>query len=134
VQLLPALSLETKIVSIKEIQEGEPVGYNMGYVANKKMKLATIPLGYFEGLDKRLSNIGLVKVQDKYCKIVGKVSMNMSMIDVSEVDYPKINDKVEVISPNTESPNSIKNIASLVNTNQAEILVHINPQLGRIVI
>ena len=125
------LEMRTIISSVKEIESGDCVGYGATFKAEKKMKIATIPVGYNEGLDRRLSNYGFVKVKNKICPILGRVSMNISTIDVSEVKNPKIGDEVVVISSNKNDLNSIESIADFCHTIPYEILVHIPAQLRR---
>jgi len=132
--LKPVLEMRTIITSVKEISAGASVGYNASFKADQPMKIATIPAGYFEGIDLRLSNTGWVKMQDKFCKILGRVSMNIISIDVSDIPDIKINDKVIVISANLEDKNSVENNAEICETVPYEILVDIPQHLKREVI
>ena len=97
------------------------------------MLIATIPAGYAEGVDRRLSNKGQVEVSGILCPIIGRVSMNITIIDVSDVPEVKPGDTVTIISDDTNSPISISNIANTCQTIPYEILVHIPAHL-RIVI
>jgi len=130
----PVLKMQSKISSLKEIDKGESVGYNFTFTADKKMKIATIPLGYYEGLDRRLTNKGFVKIKNIYCPIIGRVSMNITSIDVSEIKDIKIGDSVEIISCNSVDKNSIESMAALCSAASYEILVHLAPHLRRTVI
>lgn len=132
--LKPVMEVETIISSIREVKKGEKIGYNSTFEAKKNMKVATIPMGYFEGIDRRLSNCGYVKIGNKFCPIVGRVSMNITSIDVSDVDDVKIGDEVVVISQNSKDKNSAENIARICETIPYEILVHVERKLRREVI
>ena len=99
------------------------------------MTIATIPVGYYEGIDRRLSNKGFVKVNEIFCPIVGRISMNITTIDVSEIPEIKIGDEVIVISRNKQDKNSIENISKTIDeTIPYEIVVHIPSQLRRVIV
>jgi alanine racemase len=132
--LKPVLSLETLISSIKRIQTGDPIGYNATLTAPKPMTIATIPAGYFEGIDRRLSNTGVVTVRGIPCPIVGRVSMNITTIDVSHIPNVARNEHVIVLSNETTDPNSVEESARIAGTIPWEILVHIPQHLRRTIV
>lgn len=131
--LKPALRFITTIVNVKEIQSGEKVGYNCTFTAKRKMKIATIPIGYYEGADRRLSNRGFLKYKNIFLPIVGRTCMNISMIDISGTNL-KVGDEVEFISTNPKDKNSVENIAHACQTIPYEVLVKLNESVRRIVI
>lgn len=133
-ELKPALQMASIITSIKTIPVGEKVGYNNTYTVEKETKVATIPVGYNEGLDVRLSNKGFVKVDNVFCPIVGRVSMNMCSVDVTGVDGVKLEDEAIIISNNISDKNSIENIIKICATSRYEIPIHIPASLRRVVI
>ena len=134
----PALMMETIISGIRKIKKGEYVGYGCTFEAKKDMGIATIPLGYFEGIDRRLSNKGFVKIEKNnktyFAPIIGRVSMNITTIDISNIPQMKIDDKVIVISNIAQDKNSIENRASNCDTIPYEIVVHIPPHLKRVLV
>jgi alanine racemase len=132
--LRPALRMRSVIGSVKSILAGESVGYNKTFTAEKPMRIATVPVGYFEGIDRRLSNVGSFLVDGKSCPIIGRVSMNITSVDVTTVAGTKLGDSVVVISDNPEDVNSVENIARLSKTIPYEILVHIPQHLRRKVV
>lgn len=132
--LQPALQIVSFVTSVKTIPPGEKVGYNITYQTQKETKVATVPVGYNEGLDLRLSNKGFVKIKNQFCPIVGRISMNMCSVDVSQVPDVKLEDEVIVISKNPADKNSIVNINKLCGTSIYEIPVHIPAHLRRIII
>ncbi len=134
VELEPTLEMRSVISSIKNIKKGEAVGYETTFVAEKDMKIATVPVGYFEGKDIRLSNKGSLKVKGQFCPIVGRVSMNITSIDVSEALDVKVGDFVVVISSDRHDKNSIENINKICGTIPREIWVRIPSHLRRTVI
>ena len=132
--LKPALLLKTKIAQVKNLEKGEKVGYDFSYIAPKNMKIAIIPIGYFEGLDRRLSNKGYVLVKSKYCKMIGRVSMNITIIDVSKIKNAKVGQIVTVYSNDPEAKNSIQNSAKICNTIPYELLVHLASSTKRVLV
>ncbi|MGB0757606.1 MAG: alanine racemase [Patescibacteria group bacterium] len=131
--LKPVMSVNTVITSIRDIKKGDKVGYEGSFVADKNMRIATIPMGYNEGVDRRLSNKGVVKIVPRgtMCRVIGKVSMNITSIDVSDLIDISVGDKVEVIGIEQSNGNSVMNIAKLCGTISYEILIHINQTLRR---
>lgn len=132
--LRPALQIESVISSIKHLEPGEGVGYNLTYQTQTKSDIATVPMGYYEGIDRRLSNIGFYKINGVACPLVGRVSMNITSVDVTGAGHLKLGDRVIVISNNPQDQNSVENIALLAKTIPYEILVHIPQSLRRVII
>jgi alanine racemase len=140
--LLPVMEMKTLITGIKNIKEGETVGYGNTFKAEKDMIIATIPVGYYEGIDRRLSSgpnndtRGVILVGQKRvpCPIIGRVSMNITTIDVTNVPELNVGDEVVAISGNSEDENSIVNIAKKCGTISYEIAVHIPAHLKRVII
>ncbi len=136
--LRPVLELRTLISSVRDVRRGESVGYNATYTADHPIKIATVPIGYYEGIDRRLSNIGAMTVDGVVCPIVGRVSMNMTSIDVTHVPDVEPGDQVVAISRNPIHLHSVSNITRTVSTPEyAEteyvILTHFAPHLERVV-
>jgi alanine racemase len=129
--LQPVLQMRSLVSSLKKISAGEAVGYNAAYKTKIETAVATVPAGYFEGVDRRLSNCGFFKIKDVFCPIVGRVSMNINSIDVTAVPEIKLNDEVILISNNKDDKNSVEHIAKLVETIPWEILVHLPQHLRR---
>jgi alanine racemase len=121
------------ISSVRTIPAGEKVGYNTTWKAERTTKVATVPVGYNEGVDRRLSNKGFYKVGDKFCPIVGRVSMNISSIDVTDANNTKLSDEVMIFSMGIGDRNCIESISTTCNTIPYEILVHIPSYLKRVI-
>lgn len=132
--LKSVLQMQSVISSLRQLKAEEYVGYNITYKTKQNSTIATVSAGYFEGVDRRLSSCGFFKIGDNYCPIVGRVSMNITSIDVTSVPNVKFGDKVIIISDNTDDRNSVENIAKLTQTIPWEIFVHIPQHLRRIVI
>lgn len=130
--LLPALEMKTRIASVRTIAAGESVGYNATFTAPHEMTVATIPVGYAEGLDRRLSNAGAAMVAGVACPFVGRINMNITSLDVSYVPHPKLDDEVQVISADPAAPNSITHMATLCGTIPYELLIRLPAQIRRV--
>ncbi len=136
--LRPVLELRALIASIRDISVGESVGYNATFTADRPMRIATVPVGYYEGIDRRLSDKGAMLVNGSTCPIVGRISMNMCSIDVTHVPDVAVGDEVVAISRDPVQPNSISNIARTVSSSDYReseyvMLVHVAPHLVRVV-
>jgi alanine racemase len=125
--------MRSLITSIRDVPAGDFVGYNATLIAKQPMRVATVPVGYFEGVDRRLSNVGSFLVNSKACGLAGRVSMNMSSIDVTVLSGVQRGDVVTVISRNRGDQNSVENIARLSDTTPYVVLVHISQHLKRVV-
>ena len=128
------LAIESVISAIKSLSAGDFVGYNFTFESKSDMRVAVVPMGYYEGIDRRLSNKGAYKVGNQYCPILGRVSMNITTVDVSELREVSRGDKIITISPNREDKNSIKNIAKICGTIPYDIVVKIPTSLRRSII
>ena len=131
--LKPALGFSSSITKVRSLKKGEKVGYGYTYTATKQTNIGIIPVGYYEGLDIRLSNKGYVKYQDKFYPIIGKVCMNLSFVDFGKT-IPNLFDSVEIIGLNPVNRNSILNISSLCQTVPYEILVHLSESIRRTIV
>lgn len=129
--LKPILELTTKIVQIKSLKSGDKVGYDGTYSAPKDIVLGVLPIGYYDGVDRRLSNIGVMLVDGITCPIVGRVSMNITTIDISDVLNPRVGQEVVVFSDKPHDPNSIERTAILCNTIPYDIVAGLADTLSR---
>lgn len=132
-QVMRALSLWAKIVNIKNVATGEGIGYNFTFRAKKQMKIATLPCGYYEGVPRCLTNKGFAYFHNIPLPIVGRVSMNLTTVDISDVSKQlSLEDEVEVFSDIPQQLNTIDRAAQYCGTIPYEILVHLAPTIRRI--
>lgn len=120
--LKPVLSVESTIVSMQDVKKGEHIGYLCGYTALKDMKIATIPLGYGDGLPRKLSNKLTVKIKGKEISNVGNICMDAFMVDVSNLNC-KIGDKVVVLE-------NASTFAPLIESTEYEVLTNLSKFRG----
>ncbi|MFA5095208.1 MAG: alanine racemase [Candidatus Paceibacterota bacterium] len=132
-ELKPVLSWKTKIAQIKNLPAGYTVGYGLTYMTYKSMKIAVIPQGYADGLDRGLSNKGEVLIHGTRCKILGRVAMNMFVVDVSYLPNVKIEDEVVIIGSQGKQQITAEEMAEKIDTINYEITTRISSLLPRIV-
>lgn len=131
----PVLSLMSTIASMRTVPAGEWVGYSRTYSPESDRLIATIPAGYYEGVDRRLSNCGVVRIGDDICPIVGKVSMNATTIDVTDCSRrPEVGDEVEIISADRRAPNSARAITETIDAVHYRITTQIPARLPRLMV
>ena len=129
-QLETVTSLHSIVVQIKNVKRGESIGYSRGFMAYSDMKIAVIPVGYADGLDRRLSNgIGFVYISGEKRPIVGSVCMDLIMVDVTGLDT-MVNERVEIFGPNIP----VYDLAKRAKTISYEILSGIPPRVKRVYI
>ena len=131
--LNPVLGWKTKIAQIKNIKAGTAISYGLTEKVFKNSKIAIIPVGYYDGYDRRLSGIGNVLIHGKRCKILGRICMNMTMIDVSHISNLKIEDEVVLIGVQNKEQITVDEIAQRIGTINYEIVTRINPLISRII-
>lgn len=120
----------SKITRIHEVKKGESIGYNKSFIALNDMLVATIPVGYADGLRRSLSNGNWAFLtQNTLCPIVGKICMDMTMIDITSIPNAKVNDEVLIFG---EYPLTLKHMAQKINTIPYECLVSISSRVKRI--
>lgn len=134
IKLQPALSWKTKIIQIKEIPTGTKIGYGGTYVAKIPTKIAIMPVGYWDGYDRKFSNNSWVLVHGKYCPVRGRICMNLSIIDVTHVLDVKAGDVVTLIGEDKPSTVTADDLAKWAGTINYEIVDRINPLLPRILV
>ncbi|OGE29582.1 alanine racemase [Candidatus Daviesbacteria bacterium RIFCSPHIGHO2_01_FULL_40_11] len=132
--LKPALSLTSKIVQIKKVSKGEKLGYEGTFTAKKDTLVGVLPIGYYDGVDRRLSNKGIFLVDNIECPVLGRVCMNINIINLKLVPNPKVGQEVIVYSGNPEDKNSIGNCAKRCKTIPYDLLVNLAETTRRIVV
>jgi len=131
-ELQPVLSWRTRIAQIKPLAEGEYVGYGCTFRATRAMHLAVIPVGYYDGYDRRLSGRGHVLIRRRRAAIVGRVCMNLTMIDVSDIRAAEIGDAVTLIGKDDGETVSADSLAALCGTIHYEIVSRLGRHIPRV--
>ncbi len=132
--LRPALSVQSHLRSLRTIDPGERVGYGLTWQASEVTTLALIPTGYNACVDHRLSNKGAFRIEGAVCPIVGRVSMNATMISIAQALDAKPGQVVEIIASDPGAVNSVSKIAGICDTTPHVILSGISPLLRRVIV
>jgi alanine racemase len=129
IKLRPILSWHTKVVSIKKVPAKTKVGYGSSFTFKKSGCLAILPVGYADGLRRQLSNNGQVAINGRRWPIIGRVCMNMTMVDISGDHNIKIGDPVELIGRYIK----VEDHARWANTISYEVLTGLSSSISRII-
>jgi alanine racemase len=130
--LQPVMQWKTSIISIKTIPAQSVVGYDATFSTTQEIKTAVLPVGYWDGYDRELSNCGVVKIHDQFASVLGRVAMNLTVVDITSIPNVCVQDEVTLLG--YEDSVNAKTIATHCNTINYEIVTRINPSLERIII
>jgi alanine racemase len=131
VSLRPVMSLKSRIVAVKGVRPGEAVGYGARFTAQQPSRVAVIPAGYADGLDYRLGGRGSVLVRGRRAPIVGSVSMDMLMIDVSGIEA-ETGDEAVILGSQAGESIGAEDMAADIGTIAYEILCRIGTRIQRV--
>ena len=134
ISLAPVLSWKAVIGEIKAIKAGSRVGYDCTETVTKDTKIAIIPVGYWHGYPRALSGIGKVLINGNKCKILGRVCMDIIMIDITDVKNIKVGDEVIIIGKSGKAQITADEISDILDCSTYELLTRINPLIKRIYI
>jgi len=127
------LTLKANVSNVKVISEGEKISYGLIFEAKQETTIATVPIGYADGYNRLLSNIGRCIVNDKVVTVAGRVCMDQLMLDVTGVDV-KIGDEVILLGPGADKEISLEEVGNQVGDIPYAVLCAINKRLPRIYI
>ena len=130
-KLYPALEFKSSVSFVKSVKKGFTVSYGSTYVAEKDMKIATIPAGYGDGYPRYLSNKGEVLIRGTRCKILGRVCMDQCMIDVTHIEDIKIGDEVIIFGTDGNNTITVESVAKLIDTINYEIVCSVTRRVPR---
>ena len=130
-ELKPVLSLHTKIAHIKRVPEGETLGYGRTFRTERDSVIATVPIGYQDGYSRTLSNTGRAIVGGAYVPVVGRISMDWTLLDVSELPNINVNDEVILIGEKDGLRITAEELAVKTGTISYEITCGINRRVVR---
>ena len=133
-KLFPALEFKSHISFVKTVEKGFTISYGSTYVTDKKMKIATVPVGYGDGYPRYLSNKGEVLVKGTRCKILGRVCMDQFMIDVSHLPDVQIADEVTLVGTDGNETITVEDVSDAEYRFNYEFCCLITPRVPRIYI
>ena len=134
VKLAPVMELKSHITYVKDVPAGAAISYGGTYVADKKKRVATIPVGYADGYPRQLSNKGWVLIHGKKAPILGRVCMDQFMADVTEIDNVKKGDEVTLLGRDGDEFISIEEMGDLCGRFSYEFACDISPRVPRVYI
>jgi alanine racemase len=133
--LKPVLSWKTIVAQVKDVRKGTPVSYGLTERVRRDSKVAVLPIGYADGFDRVAnSKRGHVLVGGRRCKVLGRVCMNMAMVDVTDVARVRPEDEVVLIGQQGRERIAAEELAALAGTINYEIVTRINWDIPRMMI
>ncbi len=130
-ELEPALSFETRLVAARTVEAGTPIGYGCSFHAPKRMRIGVIPLGYADGIPRSFSNRGAFALGGARSPIVGRVCMNMTLLDLTAAPEAKPGDAVTLIGSNGGASVTADDWAQWADTINYEIVARLPAELRR---
>ena len=127
----PILTFKSRVVYLKDVPRGTPLGYSAAFHARRRSRIATVPVGYADGLSHALSNRGRAIVRDGYARIVGSISMDLSLLDVTDIPGVNVGDEVILIGQSEHCSITALEIAQEVGTVPYEVLCLIGKRVPR---
>jgi alanine racemase len=131
ITLIPAMTWKTRVAQIKTVEAGEHVSYGLTYQASHRMQVAVLPIGYYDGYDRKLSNCGRVLIRGRAVPVIGRVAMNMTMVDVTDV-AAQPDDEVVLLGRQGSAEIRAEELADKIGTIAYEVVTRINPRIPRI--
>jgi alanine racemase len=131
INLKPALTWKTKIIELRKLKKGAKISYNCTYQLKKDSLLATLPVGYFDGFPRLASNNSFALINGQKCPQIGRVTMNLIVIDVSHLKNVKIGDEAVLIGKQKSEEITATTFGSFAKTNCYEALTRLNSNIKR---
>jgi len=127
----PVLSWKTRIFSLRNVGAGQAIGYSGAYVAPAPARIAALPVGYADGLNRKLSSCGRVIVSDQYASIVGNISMDITLVDVTRIAGAEIGSEAIILGQSEHCAVTADDHARLAGTIPYEIVCNISKRVPR---
>ena len=134
ITLTPVLTWKTIIAEVKQIPKGSLIGYDLTEQTHRKTTIAVLPIGYWHGYDRGLSSLGHVLVHGARARVLGRVSMDMLVVDVTDIPSVHTGDEVVIIGNQGKETISAEDLGRMIGTSAYEILTRINPLIKRVVV
>jgi alanine racemase len=134
ISLQPALSWKTRLAQVKEVPAGTDVGYGCTFRTTRPSRLAVIPVGYYDGFDRGLSNVGHVLVRGQRAPVRGRVCMNMTIVDVTDIPGAGLEDEAVLIGRQGDELLTADMLAAACSTIHYEIVSRIHPEIPRVLV
>ena len=132
VSLRPAMALRARVIHIKKVPAGFNISYGITYKTKQATTIATVPVGYADGLNRLLSSRGQMLIHGKRAPIVGRVCMDFTMLDVGGIDNVRVGDEAVIFGPQGNDSLTVDEMASSLNTINYEIVSTITARVPRV--
>jgi alanine racemase len=132
--LQAVLAWKTRVVSLREIEVGATAGYDATFTARRRTRLALLPVGYADGLNRRLSNRGWVLVRGQRAPVAGRISMDQTMVDVTDIPGVAIGDEAVLMGEQGDDRVTAGDMAQLTGTICYEVLCGIADRVPRMMV
>jgi len=132
VSLRQAMTLKTRIAVIREMAAGAAIGYGRTFRTGRPSRIALLPVGYADGYDRRISNRGEVLVRGRRVPVVGRVSMDLTTVDVTDVPGARAGDEVILYGSQGDESISIEEVADLLGTVRQEVMTSVSARVPRL--
>lgn len=131
--LKPVLSLKARITSVKEINKNDSVSYGRTYIATENRKIASVSIGYADGIPRNLSNQNMqFKINESYGTVIGRICMDQLLIDISDISNVKVGDIITIIGEDKNI--TAEQVADKADTITNELLCRLGDRLARIIV
>jgi alanine racemase len=128
------LRWKSRVISVKSVKQGEFIGYGTSYLSTRPQRIAVVPVGYFHGFRRSLSNLGRALIRGRQVGIVGYVNMSMLIINVTDVPGVEIGDEVVLIGKQNKSQITVSSFSDMSNMLNYEVLVRLPSEIPRVVV
>jgi alanine racemase len=125
---------KSKVMSVKDVGPGEFVGYGNAYLTTRQMRIASVPVGYFHGFSRNLSNLGHVLIHGRQSQVVGVVNMNMMLVDVTDMPGVSRGDEVVIIGRQRRIDITVASFGDLTRYLNYEVLVRLPSEIPRVIV
>ncbi|HQB50723.1 MAG TPA: alanine racemase [bacterium] len=132
--LKPVLSWRSLISEIKSVPKGTAIGYDGVEKMWRDGRLAIVPIGYWHGFDRGLSSIGHILINGQRARVVGRVSMDMIIVDVTDIQDVQVGQTITLLGQDEEQEITADEIAGLLDTSCYEIITRLNPLMKKLII
>lgn len=130
----PALAWKTRVTQLKQIKAGEFIGYGCTYRTSAPTKLAVLPIGYYDGYDRALSNQSYVLIKGKRAPVRGRICMNLMMVDITHIPGVKLHDPVTLIGRDGRERITAEQLAAQAGTINYELLARLSAAIPRLIV
>jgi len=122
------------LMQVKTVPAGTKCGYGLTFQSQRETRLGLVPIGYGDGYLRSNGNRAIMRINGQNAPVIGRVSMDQTILDITDLPTAKLTDEVEIISPDPEAPNSVENLARLNDTIPHEITTRLGSRIQRVLV